>query len=53
MALKYLITLTLVAIAKAKTDFSLDDVTAIVGEDFQYQVGESAFLDVYRIYKVK
>ena len=39
--------------SETRPDISLDDVVAMVGQKFEYLVGDEKFLAEYEIYKVK
>ena len=38
--------------SETRPDISLDDVVAVVGQKFEYLVGDEKFLAEYEIYKV-
>ena len=38
---------------ETRPDINLDDVVALVGQKFEYQVGDEKFHSEYEIYKVK
>ncbi|XP_052780906.1 dystroglycan 1-like isoform X2 [Mya arenaria] len=52
MAFRLLVTLTFVLTLEGKTTIVLDDVTALVGHRFEYVVGDSEFLSVYKMVKI-
>lgn len=52
MTLSLIVTLTLVCVTiGTKAELNLDDVTAVVGEKFDYQIGNEEFLSTYKIYR--
>ncbi|XP_045164477.1 dystroglycan 1-like isoform X3 [Mercenaria mercenaria] len=51
--LNLLVTLSLLFVAiETKEELNLDDVTTIVGEKFDYQIGNEEFLSTYKIYRI-
>lgn len=50
--LKLFVTLTFVVTIETKIDLTLKDVKAVVGEKFDYQIGDDEFLSKYRIYRI-
>ncbi|XP_060555764.1 uncharacterized protein LOC132716494 [Ruditapes philippinarum] len=51
--LNIIVTLTLLCVTiETKEELNLDDVSAIVGEKFDYQIGDEAFQSTYKIYRM-